>query len=104
MKPNKLKTDIDHELTELLNGLLVNQQIQSELIDLVKEITVERDSFWQQQLILAAILDYIFEHLSEMSRLQGSIPNLKEKILLAVQGEYSQTSIEELQKLGCKGT
>lgn len=99
MKPNRLKTDIENELTELLNGLLVNRQNHSELIGLVGEITVERDSFWRRQLILTAILDYIFEHLSEMNRLQGDIPNLKEKIIIAVNDEYSKTSIEELQNL-----
>lgn len=97
IKPNRLKTEIENELTELLNGLLVEEKNHSQLMGLVGEITAERDSFWRKQLILAAILDYIFEHLSEMNHLHDDIPNLKEKIVIAVQDEYSKTSIEELQ-------
>ncbi|WP_013323462.1 hypothetical protein [Gloeothece verrucosa] len=97
MKPNRLKTDIDQELKLLLKGLLTHGQNQPELIGLVTEITAERDSFWQKQFILAAIIDYMFEHLSEMNRLQEDIPNLKDKILTEVNNEYSKTSIEELQ-------
>ncbi|ACK70042.1 conserved hypothetical protein [Gloeothece citriformis PCC 7424] len=97
MKPHKLKTDIEQELTEIFNDSLDHEGNEPKLVNLVHEVTEERDSFWQQQLILSAILDYIFEHLSEINRLEKDIPNLKEKILMAVQDEYSKTSIEELQ-------